>query len=143
MTAARDIPSRAAAKLPHGGNLLFPWPDDAWNVGSISGGKDSTVLWLLAREWGVPNWVSVFADTGHEHPETYRYLDYLETKLGPIRRVKADFGEGIERKRKRVAETWFDVLQEEAPGSGPGRVRRNRRRRGLRGLRVLRRSGRG
>lgn len=45
----------------------------------------------------------VFADTGHEHQETYRYLDYLDKTLGPIRTVKADFTQRIERKRIFIA----------------------------------------
>ncbi len=56
---------------------------------SISGGKDSTAMWLyLKNELGLPNLVAVFADTGWEHPQTYEYLDYIETKLGPLVRVK-------------------------------------------------------
>ena len=58
----------------------------------------------------------VFSDTGHEHPETYRYVDYLETVIGPIQRVKADFSEAIARKRKRVEETWYELLQQESTG---------------------------
>lgn len=60
------------------------------NIISISGGKDSLAQWLRAIENNVLH-ISVFADTGHEHPLIMEYLDYLESKLGPIRRVKADF----------------------------------------------------
>lgn len=48
----------------------------------------------------------VFCDTGHEHPMTYDYLDYLESKLGPIKRIKADFTEQIARKRDYVQTKW-------------------------------------
>lgn len=50
------------------------------NTISISGGKDSLAQWLRAIENDVPH-ISVFADTGHEHPQTMEYLDYLESKL--------------------------------------------------------------
>lgn len=49
----------------------------ATNIVSVSGGKDSLAQWLLAVEAGV-NFSVVFADTGHEHPQTIEYLDYLE-----------------------------------------------------------------
>src|SRR5690606_18911186 len=76
------------------------------NVLHISGGKDSTAMWLLALKRGVENLLPVFADTGHEHPETYRYLDYLEQQLGPIRRIKADFTKKIIKKRERIKCEW-------------------------------------
>lgn len=76
------------------------------NVLSISGGKDSTAMWIYAvKELGVEV-IPVFADTGHEHPMTYEYLDYLESKLGPITRVKADFTERIEKRREYVNTKW-------------------------------------
>jgi 3'-phosphoadenosine 5'-phosphosulfate sulfotransferase (PAPS reductase)/FAD synthetase len=78
---------------------------DYRHIVSISGGKDSTALRLLAIEQGVEH-VAVFADTGHEHPETYRYVEYLEKETGPIVWVKADFTSDIERKRRFVAEKW-------------------------------------
>lgn len=77
------------------------------NVLSISGGKDSTAMWLYALETKPEgNILPVFADTGHEHTLTYEYLDYLESKLGPIRRIKADFSEQIRRKREWVQTKW-------------------------------------
>jgi 3'-phosphoadenosine 5'-phosphosulfate sulfotransferase (PAPS reductase)/FAD synthetase len=75
------------------------------NVGSISGGKDSTAMWLFAIEKGVEV-LPVFADTGHEHPMVYQYLDYLEKELGPIRKVKADFTDKIAKKREYVDTKW-------------------------------------
>jgi 3'-phosphoadenosine 5'-phosphosulfate sulfotransferase (PAPS reductase)/FAD synthetase len=58
---------------------------------SISGGKDSTALWLhLTRELKLPDVRAVFADTGWEHPATYEYLAYLETVMGPLVRVKPE-----------------------------------------------------
>ena len=75
------------------------------NVISVSGGKDSTAMWLVAIESGV-NHIPVFADTGHEHPLTYDYLDYLESRLGKITRVKADFTDRIANKREYVKTKW-------------------------------------
>jgi len=76
------------------------------NVISISGGKDSTAMWLYALEKNIPNLEVVFADIGHEHPKTYDYIDYLEENLGEVRRIKADFTKQIERKRKTVVNKW-------------------------------------
>lgn len=73
------------------------------HIASISGGKDSTALLILAKlERGI-DVLPVFADTEHEHPETYRYLEYLDKVLGPITTVKADFTQRIARKRMFIA----------------------------------------
>lgn len=81
------------------------------NVLSISGGKDSTAMWILAtKELGV-DVIPVFADTGNEHPETYKYVEYLESMLGPIKRVVPDFSQQIAKKREYVAAKWPDKLQ--------------------------------
>ncbi len=79
------------------------------NICSMSGGKDSLAQRLIAREAEVET-LSTFADTGHEHPQTIEYLDYLESILGPIKRVKADFTRQIEGKRKFIAEKWPTTL---------------------------------
>lgn len=76
------------------------------NVISISGGKDSTAMWLLALERDTPNLKVVFSDVGHEHPETYEYIDYLEKELGPITKIKPDFSQQIMRKREVVDTKW-------------------------------------
>lgn len=77
------------------------------NVLSISGGKDSTAMLLLALERETENLTVVFADVGHEHPKTYEYLAYLEKELGVnIKRVKADFTKRFEIKRKTVQTKW-------------------------------------
>jgi len=48
-----------------------------------SGGKDSAACLVMAiNKYGKENVVSVFNDTGWEHPLTYEYLDYLEGRLG-------------------------------------------------------------
>lgn len=73
------------------------------HIASVSGGKDSTALLILAKiERGI-DITPVFADTGHEHPETYKYLDYLETKFGEIIRVSNNFDKRIANKRKFIA----------------------------------------
>src|SRR5690606_19477352 len=76
------------------------------NVISISGGKDSTALWLLAREMETENMKVIFSDVGHEHPETYKYIEYLQKELGEITIIKPDFTEQIMRKREVVQTKW-------------------------------------
>lgn len=84
------------------------------NIVSVSGGKDSTALLLLAIERQTENLQAVFADTGHEHPQTYEYVQYLSDKVFPIRTVKADFSDDIARKRAFVATKWREQgVQEE------------------------------
>lgn len=78
------------------------------NVISISGGKDSTAMWLLALERETQNLQVVFADVGHEHPKTYEYIEYLEKHLGSVKRIKPDFTERIEKKRITVQTKWRD-----------------------------------
>ena len=91
------------------------------NIISVSGGKDSLATWLLAIERNTENITTCFADTGHEHPQTYEYLDYLESKLGPIKRVKADFTKDIERKRGVVQTKWRKDLPEQFMADKPGK----------------------
>lgn len=85
------------------------------NIVSLSGGKDSTALWLHALEQGV-NVLPVFADTGNEHKQTYEYLEYLEKQLGPIQRIKADFSKQIEKRKDYVRNYWPEKLQRDIPG---------------------------
>jgi 3'-phosphoadenosine 5'-phosphosulfate sulfotransferase (PAPS reductase)/FAD synthetase len=85
------------------------------NIISVSGGKDSTALLLLAIALEVPNLQAVFADTGHEHPQTYDYVRYLEQSTGvPIRWVRADFSHEFETKRKHIAIKWREQGVDEA-----------------------------
>lgn len=80
------------------------------NVLSVSGGKDSTAMWLLAVERETPNLQVVMADTGNEHQLTYEYVDYLESAIGmPIRRVKMDFTRQIAGKRLFVEAKWREM----------------------------------
>lgn len=77
------------------------------NVVSVSGGKDSTALLLVAMALEAPNLQAVFADTGHEHQQTYDYVRYLAQETGIyIRWVKADFGDRIAGKRRFIETKW-------------------------------------
>ena len=79
------------------------------NIISVSGGKDSTALLLLALERQAENMQAVFADTGNEHEQTYEYVRYLEQATGvPIRWVKADFSAKIAGKKEYVLTKWAD-----------------------------------
>ena len=72
-------------------------------VVSVSGGKDSTAVYILAIELG-RDFTAVFADTGNESPITLEYIDTLPKRTGgpPIRTVKASFHEHLRTKRSRV-----------------------------------------
>lgn len=62
------------------------------HICGISGGKDSSALAVFMRD-RVPQMEYFFCDTGAELPETYEYLDKLETALGkPITRLNARKG---------------------------------------------------
>jgi 3'-phosphoadenosine 5'-phosphosulfate sulfotransferase (PAPS reductase)/FAD synthetase len=91
------------------------------NIINVSGGKDSLATWLLAIERETENMQVVFADTGHEHAQTYEYVDYLERRLGPVTRVKADFSADIARKRGVVQTKWRRELPEIYMADVPGR----------------------
>lgn len=89
--------------------------NDEQNILSLSGGKDSTAMLLLAIERGTANLRPVFCDTGNEHGITYEYVHYLEKATGvPIEWVKADFSADIARKRQVVETKWrADGIPEE------------------------------
>ncbi|WP_319017509.1 MULTISPECIES: phosphoadenosine phosphosulfate reductase family protein [unclassified Pseudomonas] len=54
-----------------------------------------------------PNLQAVFADTGNEHQQTHEYLDYLEQATRTnITRVRADFTQRIEGKRRFIESKW-------------------------------------
>lgn len=85
------------------------------NIISVSGGKDSTALLLLAIERGTENMEAVFADTGNEHPQTYEYVQYLNDKVFPIRTIRADFASDMARKRSFIATHWRASLMKDTP----------------------------
>lgn len=78
------------------------------NIISVSGGKDSTALLLLAIERQPENIEAVFADTGNEHQITYDYVQYLNDNVFPIRTVRADFSRQIAGKREYVLTKWSE-----------------------------------
>lgn len=80
--------------------------NDEHNIISVSGGKDSTAMLLLAIERNTPNMQAVFADTGNEHQITYAYVQYLNESVFPIRTIKADFTARIAGKAQYVQEHW-------------------------------------
>ncbi|WP_343740478.1 phosphoadenosine phosphosulfate reductase family protein [Delftia tsuruhatensis] len=75
------------------------------HVISVSGGKDSTAVLLLALERCPPgSVVPIFCDTGNEHQAVYDYLAYLEQALGvAINRLRADFTERFALRRMFIA----------------------------------------
>lgn len=78
------------------------------NIISVSGGKDSTALLLLAIERQPDNMQAVFADTGNEHELTYEYVQYLNNNVFPIRTVRADFADRIAGKKQYVLTKWAE-----------------------------------
>lgn len=100
--------NRNSANMPD--NDAVEKTSDLVHVISMSGGKDSTATRIVAMERDVKNIVQVFADTGHEHDDTYRYLDYLETIFGKIVRVRNDFRRLIDGKRRYIEAHWLDDL---------------------------------
>lgn len=74
---------------------------------NVSGGKDSTAVYLLAIESGRP-FRAVFADTGNEHEETYEYVSRLHERTGgpKVEWVKADFTDRIATHREYILANW-------------------------------------
>ncbi|GAA0295544.1 hypothetical protein GCM10008966_15560 [Rhodovulum strictum] len=74
---------------------------------NISGGKDSTAVYLLALRRGRP-FRAIMADTGHEHPVTLEYVALLSERTGGpvVEMVRADFSAEIARKRRYVETVW-------------------------------------
>ena len=81
---------------------------------NVSGGKDSTPLLLWSLEQELPNCRYVYADTGHEHPSVYEYLDYLEEKTGVnIERIGTDGFLEMCIKKRRFPSTQVRFCTEE------------------------------
>lgn len=80
------------------------------HVVSISGGKDSTALMLLAleiMEKRGDQFIFVFADTGNENDQTLEYIEYLQSVTGQtILKVKPDLSHMIKNKRWVVDTKW-------------------------------------
>ena len=77
------------------------------DIQSISGGKDSTAMYLHGIERGRP-FRSIFMDTGHEHPWTLDYIAALPQLAGgpPIEELHADFTDQFPTKRRTIREEW-------------------------------------
>jgi 3'-phosphoadenosine 5'-phosphosulfate sulfotransferase (PAPS reductase)/FAD synthetase len=85
------------------------------NIVSVSGGKDSTALYLLCMEYLGNDFLPIFADTGHEHPVTINYVKNLHYMTGgpEVIIVKPDFSKAIERKRLRLLQSAEDAQSQE------------------------------
>ncbi len=86
--------------------MIFPAPIA---VVSLSGGKDSLATCLVAIEqYGRERVIAAWADTGHEHPLTVKYVtEYLPGALGlEVHVVRADFTRQIAGKRKFIMRNW-------------------------------------
>lgn len=49
---------------------------------TFSGGKDSLASLLWTRENLAKDFITVFCDTGWEHPFTYEYIEHIRRELG-------------------------------------------------------------
>lgn len=81
---------------------------------NVSGGKDSTAVYLRAIERGRP-FRAVFADTGNEHDLTLEYVATLAQRTGgpSIDTVRADLTPDLARHRAYIERVWPEqgVLQ--------------------------------
>lgn len=87
------------------------------HIVNVSGGKDSAACYALAVQAGI-SFRAIFADTGHEHPLTYAYLDRLPALTGgpSIEIITADnvsTEERFTKRRERVAKTWKEKVSPE------------------------------
>lgn len=75
------------------------------HVVSISGGKDSTAMYLEAMERLQGNFLPVFADTGNEHDVTLEYVSRLAERTGgpEVKWVKADFRQRLYARKSSIA----------------------------------------
>jgi 3'-phosphoadenosine 5'-phosphosulfate sulfotransferase (PAPS reductase)/FAD synthetase len=74
---------------------------------SVSGGKDSTAVYLRAMESGRP-FRAVFADTGNEHEAVYEYVNRLHERTGgpKVQTVVADFTRELAQHRDYILNKW-------------------------------------
>lgn len=83
------------------------------NICSVSGGKDSTALYLLMMEYYGNDFVPIFADTGHEHPVTLNYVKNLSHMTGgpAVHICQADFESRLVKKGYSRSEyTFLDMM---------------------------------
>jgi 3'-phosphoadenosine 5'-phosphosulfate sulfotransferase (PAPS reductase)/FAD synthetase len=79
------------------------------HIVSVSGGKDSTALYLLAlQRLGVNGFRAVFCDTGHEHQLTYDYVRNLHSATGgpKVEFIHADFTERLKTRATNLQKFW-------------------------------------
>lgn len=74
---------------------------------SVSGGKDSTAVYLLALESG-REFRAVFADTGNEHEATLEYVATLHERTGgpKVETVRADLSGRMAKHREFLIREW-------------------------------------
>lgn len=83
------------------------------NICSVSGGKDSTALYLLMQEYHGKDFLPIFANTGHEHPVTLNYVRNLHHMTGgpEVQIVEADFESRLVKKGiKPSGNTFLDMM---------------------------------
>lgn len=78
-------------------------------IAGVSGGKDSTALYLWLLDKGKP-FRAVYADTGFESPITREYVLSLPDKTGgpPIEVIQADLSSQVLRKRANLPKRWAE-----------------------------------
>jgi 3'-phosphoadenosine 5'-phosphosulfate sulfotransferase (PAPS reductase)/FAD synthetase len=89
------------------------------HVVSVSGGKDSTAMYLLAMERLQGDFLPVFADTGNEHEITLEYVSRLAERTGgpEVQVVKADFRQRLSARRETYSPEQIAAL--DAAGDDP------------------------
>ena len=82
-------------------------PRNIQHLVSVSGGKDSTAVYLRALESG-RSFRAVFADTGNEHELTYEYVSQLHERTGgpKVETVRADFSVELARHKAYLLREW-------------------------------------
>lgn len=90
--------------LVKGGGLM-----NVQHLVNVSGGKDSTAVYLRAIELGRP-FRAVFADTGNEDQRVYDYVAELAHKTGgpEVETVRADFTRQLAQHRDYILQKWPD-----------------------------------
>lgn len=83
---------------------------------SFSGGKDSQACLIEAvKKYGVDKVEAVFCDTGWEHPDTYKHIEYVVNSIGvKLTILKSDYDfVSLAEKKKRFPSTRARFCTEE------------------------------
>ena len=77
------------------------------HIDSVSGGKDSTAMYLHDVEAGLP-FRAVMADTGNEHPATLEYAAALGSRTGgpEVEIIRPDFSGDFAERRRNIRRKW-------------------------------------